>query len=109
MRMELYHQDRVDRVPIADRLKNEPVSQYSSNMLSVAPKESAVLSIKYQYFLTLPGLAIAVSLLLTLYSKLVFGNGLISLKKSSKAKNLHSADTGHLQEVRQALRLTRPR
>ena len=82
MRMELYHQDRVDRVPIADRLKNEPVSQCSSNMLSVAPKESAVLSIKYQYFLTLPGLAIAVSLLLTLYSKLLLGNGLMSLKKS---------------------------
>ena len=50
MRMELYHQDRVDRVPIADRLKNEPVSQCSSNMQSVAPKESNVLSIKYQNF-----------------------------------------------------------
>ena len=52
MRVEFYHQDRVDHVRIADRLKNEPVSQCSSNMLSVAPKESAVLSIKYQYFLT---------------------------------------------------------
>ena len=82
MRMELYHQDRIDRVPIADRLKNEPVSQCSSNMLSVAPKASAVLSIKYEYFLTLPGLAIAVSLLLTLYSKLLLGNGLMSLKNS---------------------------
>ena len=27
-------------------------------MLSVAPKESVVLSIQYQHFLTLPGLAI---------------------------------------------------
>ena len=97
MRMELYHQDRLERVPIADRLKNEPVSQCSSNMLSVAPKESNVLSIKYQYFLTLPGLAIAVSLLLTLCCKLLLGNGLMSFKKSSKAKKLHSAcvDTGH--------------
>ena len=97
LRMELYHQDRVDRVPITDRLKNEPASKCSSNMLSVAPKESAVLSIKYQYFLTLPGLAIAyfltlpglaiaISLLLTLYSKLLFGNGLMSLKKSSNTK-----------------------
>ena len=42
MRMELYHQDRVDRVSIADRLQSEPVSQCSSNMLSVAPKESAI-------------------------------------------------------------------
>ena len=94
--MELYYQDRVDRVPIADRLKNEPASQCSSNMLSVAPKESAILSIKYHYFLTLPGLAIAVSVLLTLYSKLLLGNGLMALKKSSKAKHLHSAcvDTG---------------
>ena len=77
MRMELYHQDRLERVPIADRLKNEPVSQCSSN--------------------TLPGLAIAVSLLLTLCCKLLLGNGLTSFKKSSKAKNLHSAcvDTGH--------------
>ena len=97
MRVELCHQDRVDRVPIPDRLKDEPVSQCSSNMLSVAPKDSAVLSIKYQYFLALPGLAIAVSLLLTLYSKLVLGNGLMSLKKFSKAKNMRSAcvDTGH--------------
>ena len=66
-------------------------------MLSVTPKESAVLSIKYQYFLILPGLAIAVSLLLILCSKLLLSNGLMSLKKSSKAKNLHSAcaDTDH--------------
>ena len=66
-------------------------------MLSVAPKEPASLSIKYQHFLTLPCLAMAVSLLLTLYSELLLGNGLMSLKKSSKAKNLHSAsvDTGH--------------
>ena len=66
-------------------------------MLSVAPKESASLSIKYQYFLTLPGLAMAVSLLLTLYSELLLGNGLMSSQESSKAKNLHSAcvDTGH--------------
>ena len=42
MRVELYHQDRVDRVPIAERLKNEPVSQCSLNMLSVTPKESDV-------------------------------------------------------------------
>ena len=95
--MELYYQDRVDRVPLADRLKNEPVSQCSSNMLSVAPKESAVLSIKYHYFLTLPGLAIAVSVLLTLYCKLLLGNGLMALKKASKEKNLHLAcvEPGH--------------
>ena len=55
-------------------------------MLSVAPKESASLSIKYQYFLTLPGLAMAVSLLLTLNSEFLLGNGLMSLKKSSKKK-----------------------
>ena len=45
--MEPCHQDRVVRVPIAERLKNEPVSQCSSNMLSVAPKEFAVSSVKY--------------------------------------------------------------
>ena len=67
MWVESYHQDRVDRVPIAERLKNQPVSQCSSNALSVASKESAALSNKYQYFLTLPSLAIAVSVLLTLY------------------------------------------
>ena len=97
MRIELCHQERVDRVPIADRFKCEPVSQCSSSMLSVAPKESAVLSIKYQYFLTLPGLAISVSVLLALCSKLLLGNGLMALEKSSKTRNLHSAcvDTGH--------------
>ena len=102
---------RVDRAPIADKLKNEPASQCSSNMLSVAPKEPAILSIKYQYFLTLPGLAIAFSLLLTLCCKLLLGNGLMSLKKSSKAKTCTRPVLTQVtkQEVRQALHLTRPR
>ena len=81
-------------------------------MLSVAPKETAVLSIKYQHFLTLPGLAIAVSVLMTLYSKLPLGNGFMPLKKSSKAKNTCTRPVltqVTKQEVRQALHLTRPR
>ena len=91
--------------------KNEPVSQYSSNMLSVAPKEFAVLSIKYQYFLTLPGLAIAVSLSLTLYSKLVLNNGLMSWRSPQRQKTCTRPVLTQVtkQEVRQALRLTRPR